>query len=165
MGTFGSSSVLRLPTHWLGIKIPNHYYKMWITTSYVSYSFLQISTNPANIRFDEDVLKTSFIFIFRRRLQDVFIKTNIHFTHASSEDVLIKTNILVLVILPQDVFKMSSRRLQDVLKAYCQDVFKTSSRHLQDVLKNFYVFKTSSIYLQDVFKTFSRRIIKLNCSC
>ena len=27
---------------------------------------------PANIRLDEDVLKTSFVFIFRRRLEDVF---------------------------------------------------------------------------------------------
>ena len=27
---------------------------------------------PANIRLDEDVLKTSFVFVFRRRLQDVF---------------------------------------------------------------------------------------------
>ena len=35
-----------------------------------------ISFNPANIRLDEDVLKTSFVFVFRRRLQDVLIKTN-----------------------------------------------------------------------------------------
>ena len=27
---------------------------------------------PANIRLDEDVLKTFFVFIFRRGLQDVF---------------------------------------------------------------------------------------------
>ena len=27
---------------------------------------------PANIGLDEDVLKTSFVFVFRRRLQDVF---------------------------------------------------------------------------------------------
>ena len=27
---------------------------------------------PANIRLDEDVLKTSLVFVFRRRLQDVF---------------------------------------------------------------------------------------------
>ena len=31
----------------------------------------------ANIRLDEDVLKTSFVFVFRGRLQDVLIKTNI----------------------------------------------------------------------------------------
>ena len=28
--------------------------------------------NPGNIRLDEDVLKTSFVFFFRRHLQDVF---------------------------------------------------------------------------------------------
>ena len=67
----------------------------------------------------------------------------------------------------QDVFKTSSRRLQDVLPRRLQDVFNTSSRRLanrssrrlQDVLK------TSSKRLQDIFKTSSRCIIKLNCSC
>ena len=78
------------------------------------------------------LMKTSFVFVFRRRLQ----KTS----SRRLQDVLIKTNILVLVIRLQDVFKTFSRRLQDV--------FKTSSRHLQDV------FKTSSGHLQDVFKTF-----------
>ena len=47
----------------------------------------------------------------------------------------------------------SSRRFQDFFKTSCQDVFKTSSRRLQDVLQ-----KTSSRHLQDVFKTFSRRL-------
>ena len=89
------------------------------------------NTYPANIRLDGNVLKTSFIsssedvlktsssrqiyspnsYVFRRRLQDI----------------LIKTNIIVLVIRLQDVFKTSARRLQNI--------FKTSSRHLQDFLK------------------------------
>ena len=67
----------------------------------------------------ENVLKTSFVFAFRGRLQDV----------------LFKTNIFVLAIRLQDVLrrlaKMSWKRRQDVLK----NVFKTSSRRLQDVLK------------------------------
>ena len=61
---------------------------------------------PANIRLDENVLKKSFVFVFRRRLQDVFIKTN----------------IFPLLIRLQ---KTSSRRFQNV--------FKTSSRRMQDV--------------------------------
>ena len=107
----------------------------------------------------QDVFKTSFVFVFRRRL----------------EDVLVKTNIFVLVIRLQDVFKTSSRnihnifktcwrRLQDIFKTPCQDVlqkrfqdiFETFSRHFEGV------FKTS---WKDIFKMFSRRIIKLNCSC
>ena len=48
--------------------------------------------NPANIRLDEDVLKTSFVFVFRRRLQDVLIKTN-------------------MFTLPLRLQKTSSRRL------------------------------------------------------
>ena len=96
----------------------------------------------------EDVLKTSFVFVFRRRLQDIF-----------------KTSY-------QDVFKTSSKRLQHVFQKRLQHVLprrlpKTSSRHLQDVLKTFSrrlpdIFKTSC---KDVFETFPRLIIKLCCSC
>ena len=118
-------------------------------------------TFQANIRLDEDVLKTSW-----RRLSSL-----------SSEDVLIKTNMFALALRLQKtswsrpiysswpyVFKtssrrlakMSSRRFQDVFKTSCKNVFKTSSRRLQDVLK------TSSKRLQDVlknvFKTSSRRL-------
>ena len=127
---------------------------------------------PTNIRLDEDFLKTSFVFIFRRRLQDVLIKTNM-FALALR---LQKTSSRRL---GQDQYirlgYTSSRRLQDVFKTSCQDVFKTFSRRLQDVLQKRLqdIFKTSSKHLQDVFKTsckdifktFSRHIIKLNCSC
>ena len=116
---------------------------------------------PANIRLDEDVLKTYFVFVFRRHLQDV----------------LIKINIIVLVIRLQDVFKTSSRHLQNVFRTssrslakmssrHLQDDFKTFSKRLQDIFKTFWrrlqdVFKTSC---KDLFKTFSKHIIKLNCS-
>ena len=126
--------------------------------------------NPANIRLDENILKTSS----GRLDQDQYSRL----THTSLEDVLIKTNIFVLAIQLQDVFKTFSRRLKDVLPRCLQDIFKTSSKHFEDI------FKTSSrrlqdIYLQgvlsrrlqdifkmsskDVFRTFSRRIIRLNC--
>ena len=112
--------------------------------------------NPANIRLDEGVLKTSLVFVFSRRVQDVLIKRNIFASlirlqktcSRRLQDILIKTNITVLLILLQDVFKTSSRRLQNI--------FKTSSRRFEDV------FKTSC---KDLFKTFSKRIKKLNCSC
>ena len=101
--------------------------------------------NPANIRLDEDVLKTSFVFVFRRRLQDVLIKTNMFASALRLQDVLVKTNIFVLAIRLEDVFKTFSRRLA-----------KASSRLLQDV------FKTSC---KDIFNMFPRPIIKFNCSC
>ena len=140
-----------------------------------------LKTFQANIRLDEDVLKTSW-----RRLSSL-----------SSEDVLIKTNMSVLVFkassrrLGQDqyirlghtssrrlakilqyvfktsytnVFKTSSRRLQNIFKTSCQDVFKTSSKSLQDVLQKRLqeIFKTYSRRLAKISsKTFSRRIIKL----
>ena len=82
--------------------------------------------NPTNIRLDEDVLKTSFAFVFRRRLdQDEYVRLSL----MSSED----------------VFKTFSRRLQDVLQKRLQDIFKTFWRRLQDILQR---------YLQDVFKTY-----------
>ena len=110
-------------------------------------------SGPANICLDEDVLKTSFVFIFRRRLdQDEYVRLSL----ASSEDVLVKTNIFVLAIRLQDVFKTFSKRLQDVFKTSCQDIFKTFSRRLQDVLQKRLqdIFKTSSRSFQDVFKTY-----------
>ena len=44
----------------------------------------QTSRIQENLRLDEDVLKTSFVFLFRRRLdQDEYIRLS----HSSSEDV------------------------------------------------------------------------------
>ena len=99
----------------------------------------------------------SWSYVFRRRLEDVFIKTN----------------IFVFAIRLQEVIKTFSRRLQDVFNTSCQDVCnnssrrlaETSSRHLQEIFKFFCtrrqdIFKTS---WKDVFKTFPRRIIRLNC--
>ena len=71
---------------------------------YNSLSRKSPNTDPANICLDEDVLKTSS----RRLDQDEYVRLSL----TSSED----------------VFKTS-----------CKNVFKTSSRRLQDVLKN--VFK------------------------
>ena len=82
-------------------------------------------------------MKTSFFLVFRRRLQDV----------------LIKTNILAILIRLQDVLKTSWSRPIYSSRSY---VFKTSSRRLQNV------FKTSSRRFQDVFKTSSRRLGKIS---
>ena len=108
---------------------------------------------PTNIRLDEDFLKTSFVFIFRRRLQDVLIKTNMFALALRLQKTSWSRPIYSSWLY---VFKTSSRRFQDVFKTSCKNVFKTSSRRLQDVLK------TSSKRLQDVlknvFKTSSRRL-------
>ena len=124
-----------------------------------------MSTCPANIRLDEDVLKTS-----RRRLSssssEYFFKTSsrrldqdeyVRLSLTSSEDVLVKTNIFVLVICLLDVFKTSSRRLQDVFKTSSrplQGVFKTSSRRFEDV------FKMSSRHLQDFLQRYLQDVFK-----
>ena len=118
--------------------------------------FFRLKPYPPNICLEKDVLKTSFIFIFKtfsRRLdQDEYT----HLSHTSSEDVF-KTSSRCLgqnqyIGLGhtssrrlQDVFKTSSRHLQDVLPRHFQGVFKTFSRRL---------VKTSSRHLQDVFKMF-----------
>ena len=98
----------------------------------------------------EVVLKTSFVFVFRRRLQDVLILSWSYVFKTSSsclQDVLRKRL--------QDIFKTSWRRFEDV--------FKTSSRHLQDVLRR--LEDVLKRFPRDIFKSFSRRIIKFNCSC
>ena len=117
---------------------------------------------------------SSFAFVFRSRLEDVFIKTNIftlliHLQKTSWSRAIyspwkyvFKTSSRRL----QNVFKTSSRRFEDVFKASStlfQNVFKTSSRYLQKRLQD--IFKTSSRRFEDVFETFARCIIKLNCSC
>ena len=81
-----------------------------------------------------------YSYIFRRRLQGV----------------LIKTNIFVLAIRLQDVFKVFSRRVQDVFKTLCQDIFKTFSRHLKENLQD--IFRTSSRRLEGIFKMSSKRL-------
>ena len=90
---------------------------------------------PTNIRSDEDILRTPFVFVFKRLPQEILIKTNIfalliRLQKASSrrlQDVIIKTNIFVLVIRLKDVFKTFSRRLQDIMERSCKKVFKRYS--------------------------------------
>ena len=101
-------------------------------------------TFQANIRLDEDVLKTSW-----RRLSSL-----------SSEDVLIKTNMSVLV------FKASSRRLgQDQYIRLGHTSSRRLAKILQYVFKTSYtnVFKTSSRRLHNIFKTFCQVVFKTSC--
>ena len=116
----------------------------------------------ALMKTSEDVLKTSFVFVFRRLLRASSRPLDrdeyICFSHSSSEDVL-KTSSRHL---DQDQYirlgHTSSRRLQDVFKTSSTPLAKTSSRRLQKRLQD--IFKTSC---KDAFKIFWRRIIRLNC--
>ena len=111
------------------------------------------------------LMKTSW-----RRLEDVF-RLRLRKTYSRCiQNVLVKTNIFVLSIRLQDVFKTSSRNLQDVLPRCLQDVFKTSSRllantswrHLQDVLKTYRQIKLFLLTsLWEVFNVFVRRTAKI----
>ena len=132
--------------------------------------YLQSSSktyNPANIRLDENVLKTSFVFVFRRRLQDVLIKKNIfawviRLQKTSStglQDVLVKTNIFVLAIFLEEVLQTSWKRLEEVFRTSYKNVFKASSRHLA---KAFLRRLAKSFCSQDVLKTSSRRFPKIS---
>ena len=113
----------------------------------------------ANIRLDEDVLKTSFVFVFRRCLQDVLIKTNIF-------ALVIRLQKTSSRRLDQDQYirlgHTSSRRLQDVLKTSSRCPAKKSSRHLQDFLPRPFqdVFKTSLRHLRDVLQGCLQDVLK-----
>ena len=108
---------------------------------------------PANIRLDENVLKTSWRRLSSSSSEDVFKRL---------QDVFIQTNMFVLALrlqktssrrLGQDQYirlgHASSKPLQDVFKRSWQELFKTFSRRLQDVLPR---------CLQGAFKTSSRRL-------
>ena len=101
------------------------------------------------------LMKTSFIFFFKRRLQEYIL-----INHTSSEDVFKTSWSRPIYSSCPYVFKASSRRFQDVFKTSCHNVFKRFSRRLQDVLRKRLqdVFKKSSRRFQDVFKTSSRRL-------
>ena len=124
---------------------------------------------PANIDLDKDFLKTSWrrllslssedvLKTFSRRLdQDEYIRL----IHTSSEDVLMKNNIFVLVIRLQafsrqlqDIFKTTSRHVQDILLGHLQDVLQIC---LQYVFKTHHQVKLFLLTpLKDVFETYSR---------
>ena len=106
-------------------------------------------TIPADIRL-EDVLKSSFVFVFKRRLQDVLMKANIflliiRLQKTSWSRPIYSSCPYVFKTFLRYVFKTSSRHLQGVLPRRLQDVFKTSSKRLAN---------TSWRHLQDVFKTY-----------
>ena len=88
-------------------------------------NIVETPTDPANIRLDEEVLKTSS----RRLDQDKYIRLS----HTSSRR------------LGQDQYirlcQTPARRLQDVFKTFSRCLAKTSSRRFEDV------FKASSIRL------------------
>ena len=98
--------------------------------------YVRLSLTPS-----EDVLKTSW----RRLGQGQYIRLG----YTSSRPL-------------RDVFKTSSRRLQDVLQKRLQDIFKTfwktSSGHLQDVFKTYHQVKLFLLTrLWEAFNTFLRR--------
>ena len=123
----------------------------------------QFNMCPANIRLDEDVLKTSWrrleddfsvtFFCLSRRLQDVLKTSSRHNCKNSSwrrleEDVLHEGL--------EDVLKTSRRRLAKTFWRRLEDVFgrgfaNTSGRRREDVLENEELLHWRR--LQDVFKT------------
>ena len=116
----------------------------------VFHTFNKISTmriTPANIRLDEDLLKTSWRRLSSSSSEDVF-KTSWSRPIYSSWLYVFKTSWRrfedVFKTSSRGLAKTSSRRFHDVFKTSCKNIFKTSSRRLQEVLK------TSWKRLQDV---------------
>ena len=116
---------------------------------HVHHSFLINDDEISSSLLLEDVFRLRLQKMSSRRLQDVFIKTNIF-------ALLIRLQKTSWRRLDQDQYTRlghtSSRHFQDVFKTAWKNVFKTSSRSFQKV------FKTSLRYLQDVFKMSSRHL-------
>ena len=108
---------------------------------------------PANIRLDEDVLKTSWRGLSssssRRLDQDEYVRLSL----TSLEEVFQTSSRRLGQEQYIRLIHASSRRFQDVFKTSCQDVFKTFSRGLRDVLQK-RLQDVLQRYLQDVFKTY-----------
>ena len=111
---------------------------------------------PANIRLDEDVLKTSWRRLSSSSSEDVFTTSS----RRLGQDEYVRLSLTS----SEDVFKTSSRRLGQGqyiclghMSLRClQDVFNTFSRRPQDIFKTFWR------RLQDIFKTSSRRPAKIS---
>ena len=108
----------------------------------------------------------SFVFVFKTLLQDAFKTSWSRRTYSPwsyvfrrrLQDDLIKANLFALVIRLQDVYKTSSRNLQDVLLRRIQDVFKIYYQ-----VKLFLLTLLEDLFtrcFQDVFSTFFRRTTK-----
>ena len=97
---------------------------------------------------------------FSRRLQDVLVKTDIFVIAICLEDALQRRLKGVLQKRLEDNFKTSLRRFKNVFKTSSRHLQEALPRRLQDVLQKRPqdIFKTSR---KDNFKTLSRRIIKL----
>ena len=107
------------------------------------------------------IMKTALVFVFRRRLQDVLIKTNIFTLHIRLQKTswprpIYSSWSYVFKTVSRRLANMSSKHLQDVFKTSCKNVFKTSSRRLA---------KTSSRHLQDVFKMSCKDVFKTCSRC
>ena len=120
----------------------NYYFSFTIT------EYFLLNKTSEDTRQTFVLMKTSwrplgdvFVFIIRRRLQDVFrtswskriYSPNSYVFRRRLQDVLIKTNIIALVIRLEDVLKTFSRRLQDIFKKSSRRLAKISSRSFQNV--------------------------------
>ena len=104
-----------------------------INNQKISFCLRLLLLYPANIRLDEDVLKTSFVFVFRRRLdQDEYVRLSLTSSRRLGQDQYICLGHMSLRRL-QDVFKTFSRRLQNVFKTSSRRPAKISSRPFQGV--------------------------------
>ena len=126
------------------LNIENYQKWGWKIKSLADFRMSEVMAKavPANTRLDGDILKTSFVFVFGRRLEDVF-KTNMFALALRLQDVFKTSWSRPIYSSLPFIFKTSSRRLiktfQDVFKTSArrfEDVFKISSRHFQDVLRN-----------------------------
>ena len=94
---------------------------------YKCFKTVANTNNPANIRLDEDVWKTSWrrlssFFFLRRRLQEAFKRSWSRRIYSPFFTRLQKTSSRRLV---------PCKYIEEVFKTSCKDVFKTSSRRFQ----------------------------------
>ena len=130
---------------------------------------MRLEIFPANIRL-EDILKSPFIFVFKRLLQNVFktfwsrriyslypyvFRRCLQDNFKMSWSRPINWSWLYVLNSLRDVLKML-KNAEKCLKTSCKNDFKTSWRRLQDV------FKTSSRHFHDVLLKLLEEIFKIS---
>lgn len=139
--------------------IPSRCVNMWLANKTLPQRIDTLKSDykkgyNSNTRLDEDVLKTSFIFVFRIRLQDVLIKTfwSIYLPLPYAFKTFFRYKSWSCV------FKTSCR---NVLKTSLKRLAKTSSRRLHQLPSSSTDFvNTFSIrQSQYLFNTFLRRSV------
>ena len=127
---------------------------------------MDTSIHPANIRLDEDALKTSWRCLSSSSSEYVFKASSRRLGQDQNIRLGYKTSWKRLSRRLENVFKTSSRHLQDVFKTFWRRLQDVLQRYLQDFFKTYHQVKLFLLTrLWEAFNTFLRRSFPKTIIC